>query len=438
MNPRPVPPDRPARSVLATQSDERLTALVATGSEAAFEALVARHRRSLVRHCAGILGPADAEEAVQDALLRAHAALCRGTTVHHAGSWLHAIAHNTALNALRSRAARVQCRPALEADEQAAEDGTAAQRVRLQELVTVVGALPSRQRDAIVMRELEGRSYTEIGQRLGASPSAVRQLINRARTTVRRRLAALLPWDPLIRWAMTLGGGARAGALSDACVTTIKVCAALVPAASVGIGGLTVLDHGAGGPARPALRPRGDVGRAAVASAAVASAAVGSAAVGSATVAQVALAQVALAPPADVGGRWAGSSGAGRAMRTAPSLPAAASSAVGRRLPAMSAAGRTRTPAGRTRTPAGRTRTPAGRTGTQTQTGTRTQATFVSLPRSRANPTTPAPAPAATRAPGAPGAQPATASQPRSVDAANGLPAASAVPPATGPPTVDQ
>ena len=39
-------------------------------------------------------------------------ALSRGTTVHHASSWLHAIAHRAALNALRSRAARVPCRPA--------------------------------------------------------------------------------------------------------------------------------------------------------------------------------------------------------------------------------------------------------------------------------------------------------------------------------------
>jgi hypothetical protein len=67
MNPRLVPPARLARSVLRTQTDERLTELARAGSEAAFEALVARHRRALERHCARILGDADAEEAVQEA-----------------------------------------------------------------------------------------------------------------------------------------------------------------------------------------------------------------------------------------------------------------------------------------------------------------------------------------------------------------------------------
>lgn len=63
--------------MLTTQSDERLTKLACAGSEAGFEVLVARHRRALVRHCARILGDGDAEEAVQEALVRAHAALVR-------------------------------------------------------------------------------------------------------------------------------------------------------------------------------------------------------------------------------------------------------------------------------------------------------------------------------------------------------------------------
>jgi RNA polymerase sigma factor (sigma-70 family) len=246
MNPRLVHPSRLARSVLRTQSDERLTELAGTGSEAAFEALVARHRRSLVRHCAGVVGASDAEEAVQDALLRAHAALGRGTPVRQVAPWLHVIAHNSALNLLQARAARAECPPVADSESGAAEDHTAQIRVELGELVAAVTDLPSRQRDAIVMRELEGRSYAEIAQRLDATPGAVRQLINRARTGIRQRLAGLLPLDPVLRWALSAGGGggARVGALSDACVATIKVCAALVPAASLSIGGLSLIDHG--------------------------------------------------------------------------------------------------------------------------------------------------------------------------------------------------
>jgi hypothetical protein len=81
MNPSLVPAARLARSVLRTQSDERLAALAAAGSDAAFEAIVARYRRQLLHHCTKILGHTDAEEAVQDAFVRAHGALARGAAI---------------------------------------------------------------------------------------------------------------------------------------------------------------------------------------------------------------------------------------------------------------------------------------------------------------------------------------------------------------------
>jgi predicted transcriptional regulator len=65
--------------------------------------------------------------------------------------------------------------------------------------MAAVRSLPARQREAIVMREFEGRSYDEIGERLGASNGAVRQLLNRARAAVRERLCALVPAELLLR-----------------------------------------------------------------------------------------------------------------------------------------------------------------------------------------------------------------------------------------------
>jgi RNA polymerase sigma factor (sigma-70 family) len=242
MNPRPLAPARLARSVLRTQSDERLAELAAGGSDAAFEALVARHRRALVARCAHVVG-ADAEEAVQDALMRALAALRRGDEVRHVGAWLHVIAHRVALNLRRAQAARGECALEDVADGERADDGTrAADRARLSEVVAAVGALPPRQRDAIVMRELEGRSYVEIAERLGSSPGAVRQLLHRARAGVRERAAGALAWEPLVRWASSIGPGSRLGALSDACLATAKVCATLLPVAVVGVGAVATLD----------------------------------------------------------------------------------------------------------------------------------------------------------------------------------------------------
>ncbi len=54
-------------------------------------------------------------------------------------------------------------------------------------------ALPERQRDALVLRELEGRRYDEIASELGVGDGAVRQLLHRARTTLRAGASALTP-----------------------------------------------------------------------------------------------------------------------------------------------------------------------------------------------------------------------------------------------------
>ncbi len=226
--------------MLHADSDERLTELARAGSDAAFEAIVARHRRSLVRLCARIVGETDAEEAVQNAMLSVHLALVRGDRVENLGAWLRTICRNASLNILRARAARPECSDAGRQLAEAHDDPTG-RREQLGELVAAVQSLPQRQRDAIVMRELEGRSYEEIAHRLGATNGAVRQLLGRARATVRDRLAVLPGLEPLARWissGCSGAAGARLGALASGCTLTAKLCAsALVPAVIAGGGG---------------------------------------------------------------------------------------------------------------------------------------------------------------------------------------------------------
>jgi RNA polymerase sigma factor (sigma-70 family) len=242
LNPSLIPPSRLARvTILSTQRDERLVELVRQGSPAAFEAIVHRYRRALVRHCARILGEADAEEAVQDALVNAHGALVSGSEVRSLGAWLHAVAHNAAVAMLRRRAARPEC-PERDCAHRAVEPSPEPSRAQLQDLVRALRSLPPRQRDAIVMRELEGRSYDEIGVRLGASDGAVRQLLNRVRRSIRASLGALVPAAPLLRWtlaandgcgaasALTLAGGsALASKLAGAAIISAVSVVALLP-----------------------------------------------------------------------------------------------------------------------------------------------------------------------------------------------------------------
>src|ERR1700704_4752851 len=89
--------------ILRSQTDERLVDLVRAGHEAAFEAIVARYRRPLLRYCGGILSGGRAEDAVQQTFLKAFDAMRRGDSQLNLRPWLYRIAHNTALNALRHK-----------------------------------------------------------------------------------------------------------------------------------------------------------------------------------------------------------------------------------------------------------------------------------------------------------------------------------------------
>jgi RNA polymerase sigma factor (sigma-70 family) len=184
--------------ILRLQNDERLARLAAAGNGRAFEVLVRRHRPSLVRAAARILPGGEAEDAAQQALLNAQQALRRNGAPERFEPWLHRIAVNAALKQLKGTPEELPLdEERLDGVEQPTE--RAERREQLRETIGAIGALPERQRRALVLRELEGRSHTEIARDLGLSAGAVRQLIHRARTTVRSAATALTPYGLLLR-----------------------------------------------------------------------------------------------------------------------------------------------------------------------------------------------------------------------------------------------
>ena len=88
-------------TLLRTQSDARLLALAARGGERAFEAIVERYRRSLLRGCRRVLPEARAEDAVQTTFLKAWTALQGGAAVDELRPWLYRIARNAAIDNAR-------------------------------------------------------------------------------------------------------------------------------------------------------------------------------------------------------------------------------------------------------------------------------------------------------------------------------------------------
>jgi RNA polymerase sigma factor (sigma-70 family) len=200
---------RPARlagpRLLRTQSDARLVDLVRAGNDRAFEAIVIRYQRQLLRHCRRLLPAGRAEDAVQQAFLSALESMRADRRELQLSAWLHRIAHNTAIDALRrhdSDWAELDERiDGVEPTHAAAE-----RRARFRSVVAGLDRLPERQRRALVLRELEGRSYEEIADELGVTGAGVRQLLNRARNAMRSGASVLVPPALLARLAGSHAG----------------------------------------------------------------------------------------------------------------------------------------------------------------------------------------------------------------------------------------
>jgi RNA polymerase sigma factor (sigma-70 family) len=164
---------------------------VAPSLDRSFERLYRRHATNVYRYAYGMLrNRADAEDVTQTAFLNAYRALEHGDEPRAPLNWLISIAHNVCLQRFRAAARRPQ---EVELDYDVADslveedDGPAAEDIR-----RALGHLAFNQRSAIVLREIEGRSYAEIAEILGVSMSAVETLVFRARRALREQLEGAL------------------------------------------------------------------------------------------------------------------------------------------------------------------------------------------------------------------------------------------------------
>jgi RNA polymerase sigma factor (sigma-70 family) len=220
------------------QSDARLVELARAGHEPAFTAIVQRYRPALVRYCTGLLGADRAEDAVQQALANAHAALSApDDRPLDLRPWLYRLAHNAALNVLR---ASRDGAPAEDGLPGAGEtpDEVLARRQRFDELVAAIAALPRSQRDSLLLRELEGRSHEEIATSLGVSVGAARQHLFRARAAVRAACTALTP-VPLLARMIEFGAAPVAGSGAEVGGAVVTKAAVGLLAAGALAGGAT-------------------------------------------------------------------------------------------------------------------------------------------------------------------------------------------------------
>jgi RNA polymerase sigma factor (sigma-70 family) len=158
----------------------------ATQPQELFEQLYTRYVQDVYRYSLALLrNPADAEDVTQTTFMNAYRALKRGEVPEQPHHWLIVIAHN----ACRTRASRAARRPReVPLDETVQEVPVPeSERPNLRAVLEALGRLPFNQRSALVMRELEGRTYEEIAETLGVTVAAVETLIFRARRSLRLR-----------------------------------------------------------------------------------------------------------------------------------------------------------------------------------------------------------------------------------------------------------
>jgi RNA polymerase sigma-70 factor (ECF subfamily) len=205
-------------SASATAREEQLLAAARKGDERAYGQLVERYRKELHAHCYRMLGSVhDAEDALQDALLRAWRGLARFEGRSSTRTWLYKIATNACLDAIGRRPKRVlpidygpaydphdgPGDPIIESvwvepypderlgleDGLASPDATYEQRESVElAFVAALQHLPANQRAVLILREVLGFSAKEVADSLDTTVASVNSAMQRARATVDERV----------------------------------------------------------------------------------------------------------------------------------------------------------------------------------------------------------------------------------------------------------
>ena len=199
-------------------SEHELLAAARAGDEAAFRGIVERHRSELHAHCYRMLGSLhDADDALQETLLRAWRGLPRFGGRSSLRTWFFRIATNACLDAIARRPKRVLPvdygppanagfevgEPLVESvwvepypdEELGLTDGFAAPEARYEQresvelaFIAALQHLPATQRAVLILREVLGFSAREVSESLETTVASVNSALQRARKTVSDRL----------------------------------------------------------------------------------------------------------------------------------------------------------------------------------------------------------------------------------------------------------
>lgn len=171
-------------------ADGEVVRAVLGGDVEQYAVLVRRYRDRYARYAARMLGSLDsAEDAVQDAFIRAYDQLAQCRDPDNFAGWFFLILRNRCF-AERRRNKRAS-RPLEEAEEAVAADrpdGAMEQAERERALGEALRTLTPEQREVFVLKHVEGLSYDEIAARTGATVPSLKMRMHRAYDRLREQL----------------------------------------------------------------------------------------------------------------------------------------------------------------------------------------------------------------------------------------------------------
>ncbi|WP_317202309.1 RNA polymerase sigma factor RpoE [Janthinobacterium sp.] len=195
------------------ECDQLLVERVQQGDKRAFDVLVSKYQRRLMRLVSRLVhDQAEAEDVVQETFIKAYRALphFRGDSAFY--TWLYRIGVNTAKNYLVTQGRRTPTSTDTDAEQAESFDGgdnlrdinTPESMLASKQIAEAVNAamdsLPLELRTAIVLREIEGLSYEEISAVMACPIGTVRSRIFRAREVIAEKLRPFLDMPVDKRW----------------------------------------------------------------------------------------------------------------------------------------------------------------------------------------------------------------------------------------------